>query len=86
MGIAVYILGVLVTLASGVLLLRGYLRARQKLLFWSSLCFFGLAISNFLVLVDLAILGPEISLYRWRLISAAVAMGLLVFGLVWEGE
>ena len=46
---AVYILGTLVALACAVLLLRGYLSGRHKLLLWSSLCFFGLAISNFLV-------------------------------------
>ncbi len=53
---AVYILGTLVALACAILLLRGYLRGRQKLLLWSSLCFFGLAISNFLVFIDLIIL------------------------------
>jgi hypothetical protein len=36
----VYILGTLIALACAVLLLRGYLRGRHKLLLWSSLCFF----------------------------------------------
>ena len=47
---AVYIVGTLVALCCAILLLRGYARGRQKLLLWSSLCFFGLAISNALVL------------------------------------
>lgn len=83
---AVYILGTLVALACAILLLRGFLRGRQKLLLWSSLCFFGLAISNFLVFIDLIILPVQIDLYPLRLATAAVAMLLLLYGLIWEGE
>ena len=83
---AVYILGTLVALACAVLLLRGYVRGRQKLLLWSSFCFFGLAISNFLVFVDLIMLPTQIDLYPLRLATAAVAMLLLLYGLIWEGE
>lgn len=86
MGPAVYFLGVVITLACGVLLLRGYLRGRQKLLLWSALCFFVLALSNVLVVLDLVIFPNEVNLYRWRLLSAAIAMLLLVYGLIWEGE
>ena len=85
MGGAVYLLGVAVTLTCAVLLLRGYARGRKRLLLWSSLCFFGLALSNVLVFVDLAIL-PDVDLYLWRLISAAVSMLILIYGLVWEGD
>ncbi len=85
MGAAVYILGTLVTLACGLLLMRGYLRGRKPLLLWSSLCFLGLAVSNFLVFLDLVIL-PDVDLYRWRLSTAAVAMLLLLYGLIWEGN
>jgi hypothetical protein len=83
---AVYILGTLVALACAILLLRGYLRGRQKLLLWSSLCFFGLAISNFLVFIDLIILPVQIDLYPLRLATAAAAMLLLLYGLIWEEE
>lgn len=85
MASVVYILGTLVTLLCGALLLRGYLRSRKALLLWSSLCFFGLSISNFLIFVDLVIF-PEVDLYRWRLLSGAIAMLLLLYGLIWEGE
>ncbi len=81
----VYMLGTLVTLACGILLLRGYVRGRKRLLLWSGLCFLALAVSNLLVFVDLVIL-PDVDLYRWRLLSAAIAMLLLLFGLIWEGE
>lgn len=80
----VYILGVLVTLACSVLLLRAYGTVRKRLLLWSGICFFGLAISNLLVFVDLVIF-PAIDLYRWRLLTAAVSMLVLLYGLIWEG-
>jgi hypothetical protein len=83
---AVYIVGTLVALACAVLLLRGYLRGRQRLLLWSSLCFFGLATSNFLVFVDLVVFPTQIDLHLPRLATAAVAMLLLLYGLIWEGE
>lgn len=85
MALAVYILGTLVTLACGVLLLRGYFRGSNKLLLWSAICFLGLAVSNFLVFVDLVLL-PNVDLYFWRLLTAAVAMMVLMYGLIWEGE
>ena len=82
---AVYIIGALVTLICGVLLLRGYVRTRTKLLLWSGICFLGLALSNGLVFVDLDML-PEVDLYISRLATAAVAMMILLYGLVFEGE
>lgn len=85
MAAAVYILGFLVVFACGVLLLRGYLRGRKKLLLWSSFCFFGLAISNVLVFADL-VMFPQMDLYFWRLLTAAVAMMFLLYGLIWEEE
>jgi hypothetical protein len=85
MGPAVYILGSLTTLICAVLLLRGYFRSRTRLLLWSALCFFGLAFSNLLTFLDLVLL-PNIDLYIWRLSTAAAAMLILVYGLVWEGE
>jgi hypothetical protein len=85
MAAAVYILGTLVSLTCAVMLLLGFFRARQRLLLWSGLCFFGLAVSNLLVFLDLVIY-PDLDLYRWRLVTAALAMMLLMFGLIWEGE
>jgi hypothetical protein len=85
MGPAVYVLGALTTLACGILLLRGYFRGRNRLLLWSAMCFLGLAISNALVFVDLVLL-PNVDLYFWRLLTAAVAMAVLMYGLIWEAE
>jgi hypothetical protein len=85
MAIAVYILNSVTFSACAVLLLRGYVRGKQRLLLWSGLCFAGLAVSNVLVFVDLVIF-PDVDLYVWRLGTAAVAMLLLMYGLIWEGK
>ena len=81
----VYILGVLISAACSLLLFRGYARGKKKLLLWSGLCFLGLAISNLLVFADLVLL-PNLDLYLFRLATAALSMGLLVYGLIWENR
>lgn len=85
MGQAVYLLGIITSLLCAFLLLRGYVRSRQRLLLWSGMCFAGLTISNFLVFLDLVII-PQTNLYRWRLVSAAIAMAFLLYGLIWKSE
>lgn len=82
----VYLLGALVTATSAILLLRGFARSRSRLLLWSGLCFAGLTLSNVLLFIDLVVLGEDQSLYMWRLSTAAAAMLLLVYGLVFESE
>ena len=82
----VYLLGALVTAVCAILLLRGYARSRSRLLLWSGLCFAGLTVSNALLFVDLGLLPRDQSLYMWRLGTAAAAMLLLVYGLVFESE
>jgi len=82
---AVYILGTLVALACGVLLLRGYRRGKQKLLLWSGVCFVGLALSNFFIFLDLSVF-PDIDFYPARLVTAAIAMMFMLYGLIWEGD
>jgi len=85
MGPAVYILGTLTSLCCATLLFRAYSRVKKRLLLWSGLCFAGLTISNGLVFVDLVLI-PDVNLYRLRLATAAVAMILLLYGLIWESE
>lgn len=82
---AVYLLGIAVTLTCALLLGRAYAVVKKRLLLWSAVCFVGLAISNILVFIDIVIL-PDVDLYFWRLLSAAVAMLVLVYGLIWEGD
>lgn len=82
----VYILGALTTLLCMVLLLRGYLRGRQKLLLWSGLCFAGLTASNTLVFIDLVVFPNTVDLHLWRQSTAAAGMLVLLFGLIWHSE
>ena len=81
----VNVLGTLVAGLCAVLLLRAYFAVRKRLLLWAGLCFTGLAVSNALVVADLFIV-PDIDLYRSRLAIAAVAMLVLVYGLIFESE
>lgn len=82
---AVYVLGSLTTFLCAFLLLRAYSRGRHRLLLWSGLCFAGLTVAHVLLFFDL-VLVHHISLYRWRLGTAAVSMLLLLYGLIWESE
>ena len=86
MAAIVYTLGTLTCLLCAALLLRGYARGRKKLLLWSGLCFVGLTLSNAILFVDLVVLGTDVDLYRLRLMTAAIAMLVLVYGLVFESE
>lgn len=85
MQLVVNLLGTLVAGLCAVLLLRAYGSVRRRLLLWAGLCFAGLAASNALVVADLFFV-PETDLYRPRLAVAAVAMLLLVYGLIFESD
>lgn len=78
-----YILCGLTSIGCAVLLLRGYKQTRSRLLFWSALCFIGLALNNILVFVDLRML-PDVDLSNVRSIPALIGLLLLIFGLIWE--
>ena len=81
----VYVLCTLVAALCAVLLLRAYSRSRQSLLLWSGLCFAGLTLANALIFIDLKVLVAN-DLYTLRLVTAAVSMLLLLYGLIAKGE
>jgi len=81
----VYFLCAVTSSACAALLLRGYRSSQMRLLFWSGLCFVGLAFNNALLFVDLVI-TPEVDLSLVRSGVALVAMATLLFGLVWETQ
>jgi hypothetical protein len=85
MATLVYGLCALTCLTCFILLLRGWLASRHRLLFWSALCFAVMTINNFLLVADKVIL-PNVDLSLWRLSAALLAVLLLLFGLVWEEE
>jgi hypothetical protein len=83
MATVVYALCALTSLACAVLLLRGYLRSRARLLLWSGLCFAGLAANNVLLLIDKRVV-PTMDLSLWRSLPALAGVVVLLYGLVWE--
>ena len=81
----VYLLCAIAALLCAVLLLRAYGQNRTRLLLWSGLCFVGLTINNALVFVDLVVV-PSVDLYVWRNVAAVVALGMLLYGLIWNTD
>lgn len=81
----VYSLCALTCLACALLLLRSFRETRMQLLLWSGLCFVGLTASNVLLVVDRVML-PDYDLSTWRLSTAFVALLLILYGLIWEGD
>lgn len=82
---AVYLLCGLTSLFCAGLLVRSFRMRRTRLLLWSSLCFIGLALNNALLVIDLMVV-PQIDLTAIRSTVAAVAMVLLLIGLIWESR
>lgn len=79
----VYLLCTLTSTVCAVLLFRGYHSSRSRLLFWSALCFAGLALNNALLLIDVFVI-PNTDLFVLRTGLALVAMGVLLYGLIWD--
>ncbi len=79
----IYVLCAFTSALCAALLLRGFARTRARLLFWSSLCFVGLAVNNVMLVVDLWI-APGVPLGTWRGAAAFLGLVPLLFGLVWE--
>jgi hypothetical protein len=75
----------LTALLCAVLLFRAYLRSRQQLLLWSAICFAGLTLNNFLLMLD-KLVFIEVDLTTARSVSALFAMAILLYGLIWDSE
>ena len=78
---AIYLLCAATSLMAAALLFRHHRARRTPLLFWTALAFFGLAISNVLLYVDLAVL-IDVNLTPARTVVGAIAMVALLFGLI----
>ncbi len=86
MAATVYVLCALAAFVCAWLLGRSYLRSHLRLLLWSSICFAGLALNNVMLFVDKVIIPHGADLSAWRLVPAALGIGALVYGLVWEAD
>jgi hydrogenase/urease accessory protein HupE len=85
MGETVYALCAATSTICAILLFNGYRRSGTRLLFWSSLCFVGLAVNNILLFIDLIVV-PQIDLFMWRTSAALLGMCLLLYGLIWDSR
>jgi hypothetical protein len=81
----VYLLCFLTSSACALLLARSYRRTGARLLLWSALCFVLLAANNFVVILDLLVL-PDVDFGLARLLLALSAVGILLFGFIWDLE
>ncbi|MGH9410970.1 MAG: DUF5985 family protein [Vicinamibacterales bacterium] len=82
---AVYLLCAATSVVAAALLLRAWSENRTRLLLWSSICFVGLALNNILLFVDLIVV-PAVDLTVSRNVSAAAAVIVLLYGLVWDTQ
>jgi hypothetical protein len=80
-----YLLCAFTALACALLLLRGFLTRRSRLLLWSGLCFVALAVENMLLYVD-KVLVPDVDLALLRTAVALAGLLGLVFALVLHSE
>lgn len=82
MAAVIYFLCALTSFTCLALLWRSYLATRSGLLFWSALCFLFLTVNNALLVLDKLVLR-DVDLSMWRLVAAALAVLLLLVGLIW---
>jgi len=83
---AVYLLCALASISCLMLLARSWRRTRSRLLLWSALAFVGFALNNLLLFVDLVLLPVEIDLLPLRYSTTLAALGVLLYGFVWEAS
>jgi hypothetical protein len=81
----IYLLCVATSLLCAILLLRAYRRSRMRLLVWSSICFWLLALNNLVLAVDILLL-PQNDLSLIRVITVLVAVSVMLFGFIWESQ
>ncbi len=78
----VYLLCIISSTICLVLLARGYMQTRVKLLLWSALCFVGLTLNNLFLFLDV-IVFPDVYLMPMRILTTALALVVLLYGFIW---
>jgi hypothetical protein len=85
MAATVYILCMAASSLCALMLWRAYRQSKVRLLFWSALCFGGLAVNNLLLVVDRLVL-PNVDLFWVRSFAAVFGIAAMIFGFVWDAE
>lgn len=82
---AVYLLCLATSLVCAILLARSYLRERSRLLLWVALGFAALAVNNLFLVGDMVVFR-QFDLLPARQISGLAAVGLFLYGFIWEAD
>jgi hypothetical protein len=82
---AVYVLCLATSSVCAGLLLRAWFRTRARLLLWTALSFVCLALNNLFLVADMVIF-PDVDIWLLRPLAALAAIGVLLYGFVWEAE
>ena len=83
--IILYVLAIFTSFACMILLVRGYLHTRIKLLMWSAVCFACLTANNVLLFMDLVVF-TGIDLRPARLLVALAGILFMLYAFIWEAE
>lgn len=80
-----YLIAIAASLACTLLLFRGYLRTRVRILLWAALCFVCLTANNLLLFVDLVVL-PTIDMRLYRYVTALTGTLFMIYGFLSDTE
>lgn len=81
----VYSLCLLASALCAGLLLRAWRQSRSRLLLWTATAFVFLAVNNLFLVFDMVVF-PEVFLWPWRQAASLLAVGVLLYGFIWEAE
>jgi Na+/melibiose symporter-like transporter len=82
--VILFLLAIATSLACTVLLFRGYMERRVRMLLWSALCFVFLTANNLLLFVDLVLLSETVDLRALRHGTALLGLSFLLYGFIRE--
>jgi hypothetical protein len=84
--VVLFLLAFVTSLACTLLLFRGYVHTKLRILMWSALCFVCLTVNNLLLFIDLVILPSDVDLRFVRHGTALIGMLFLIYGFIRESE
>ena len=67
------------------LLVRSWMRSRERILAWSAVSFLVLAIGNFVLICD-TVIAPQMDLTTLRYLASLAAVSILLACFIWEGK
>ncbi len=79
-----YLVAVLWSAASAILLFHRYMQHRTRFLMWSSIGLAGLTVNNAALIINVAL--PDFDLRLARLIPSLIGLACLLYGLRWSTE